>query len=244
MPSFQVKLGKDWKDYSKEEDKILKRAFMAGFKNCKFHLRGQNYEYTFKDMKQINKDTGKERDIRAPHKWKAPTKPIVPEGKTTVINVPAGSPGTTIQIPFPGKPGAFIAVNVPASAKAGQAMLVPVPDEAMITASGDKHPDAAAGGGGGGGGGWSTGAKVATGGAVGVGVAGAAVGGAILGMHVAEHGVDATVDAAGDGLAVAGDVIADTAGDVGDVMADFGGDAGDFIVDAADDIGDFVMDLF
>jgi len=244
MPSFQVKLGKDWKDYSKEEDKILKRAFMAGFKNCKFHLRGQNYEYTFQGMKQINKDTGKEREIRPPFKWKAPSKPIVPEGKTTVINVPAGSPGTTIQIPYPGKKGAFIAVNVPASAKAGQAMMVPVPDEAMITATGEAHPDAKAGGGGGGGGGWSTGAKVATGGAVGVGVAGAAVGGAILGMHVAEHGVDATVDAAGDLAGDAGDVIADVAGDAGDAIADFGGDAGDFIVDAADDIGDFVMDLF
>merc|ERR1719272_1964097 len=84
-------------------------------------------------MMQINKETGKSRSIRAPNKWKAPKKPLVPPGKTTVVNVPPGSPGTTIQVPYPGKPGAFIAVNVPASAKPGQAMLVPVPDAPTST---------------------------------------------------------------------------------------------------------------
>merc|ERR1719161_2682178 len=79
-------------------------------------------------MVQINEDTRKSRAIRSPNKWKAPQKPLVPSGKTTVVNVPTGSPGTTIQVPYPGKSGAFIAVNVPASAKPGQAMLVPVPD--------------------------------------------------------------------------------------------------------------------
>merc|ERR1719409_1456661 len=79
-------------------------------------------------MVQTNKDTGKSRAIRSPNKWKAPKKPLVPPGKTTVVNVPAGSPGTTIQVPYPGKRGAFIAVSVPASAKPGQAMLVPVPE--------------------------------------------------------------------------------------------------------------------
>merc|ERR1719161_1685997 len=79
-------------------------------------------------MVQINKDTRKSRAIRSPNKWKAPAKPLVPPGKTTVVNVPSGSPGTTIQVPYPGKRGAFIAVNVPKSAKPGQAMLVPVPE--------------------------------------------------------------------------------------------------------------------
>merc|ERR1719201_3040976 len=86
-------------------------------------------------MVQVNKGTGKSRAIRSPSKWKAPQKPLVPPGKTTVVNVPSGSPGTTIQVPYPGKPGAFIAVQVPASAKAGQAMLVPVPD--MLAPGGD-----------------------------------------------------------------------------------------------------------
>merc|ERR1719171_1837969 len=113
-------------------------------------------------MVQINTGTGKSRAIRAPNKWKAPKEPLVPPGKTTVVNVPRGSPGTTIQVPYPGRPGAFIAVNVPKSAKPGQAMLVPVPDcpaDAVAAAAGARaaksSPSTS--------GGWSTGAKVAAG---------------------------------------------------------------------------------
>merc|ERR1719326_568253 len=84
-------------------------------------------------MVQINRDTGKERQIRQPLKWKAPSKPLVPPGPTTVVNVPPGAPGTTIQVPHPRVKGAFIAVNVPASAKVGQAMLVPVPEDADVS---------------------------------------------------------------------------------------------------------------
>mmetsp|Transcript_115903 Transcript_115903/g.201207 ORF Transcript_115903/g.201207 Transcript_115903/m.201207 type:complete len:233 (+) Transcript_115903:92-790(+) len=232
MPSFQVKLGGDWKDYTKEEDKILKRAFMAGFPTAKFHLRGQNYIYDFKSMKQINKETRKERDIRPPFKWKAPSKPLVPPGKTTVINVPPGAPGTTIQVPYPGRKGEFIAVNVPPTAKVGQAMLVPVPDGPSSTPAAEPAA-AAAEAPAAGGGGWSTGAKVAAGAAGVAVVGGLAVGGVVLGEHIAEHGVDATVDAAGDGLEAAGEAI-----------GDFAVDAGEFVVDAAEDVGDFVMDLF
>merc|ERR1711890_193936 len=83
-------------------------------------------------MVQVNKGSGKSRSIRAPNKWKAPKKPLVPPGKTTVVNVPRGAPGTTIQVPYPGKPGAFIAVNVPKSAKPGQAMLVPIPEVPLL----------------------------------------------------------------------------------------------------------------
>merc|ERR1719261_2081842 len=106
-------------------------------------------------MVQINKDTGKERTIRPPNRWKAPAKPLVPAGATTVINVPRGSPGTTIQVPHPRVKGAFIAVNVPASAKPGQAMLVPVPPEVSVAAASIPTPTR------GDRGRWSTGAKVA-----------------------------------------------------------------------------------
>mmetsp|Transcript_66215 Transcript_66215/g.120674 ORF Transcript_66215/g.120674 Transcript_66215/m.120674 type:complete len:232 (-) Transcript_66215:211-906(-) len=231
MSHFQVKLGGDWKDYSRDEDKILKRAFMAGFPTAKFHLRGQDYIYDFRRMVQINKDTKKERSIRAPKNWKPPSKPLVPAGPTTVINVPPGAPGTTIQVPHPKLPGAFIAVSVPASAKVGQAMLVPVPPEASVTAASERpsapptSPKGKAG--------WSTGAKVAAGAAGVAAVGGLAVGGVVLGEHIAEHGLDATVDAVGDGLADAGEAI-------GDVAVD----AGEFIMDAGEDVGDFVMDLF
>merc|ERR1711865_1222184 len=113
---------------------------MAGFPNARFTLRGQNYIYDFRKMVQINKDTGKQRSIRQPRKWKAPSKPLVPAGPTTVINVPRGSPGTTIQVPHPRVKGAFISVNVPANAKPGQAMLVPVPPVDSIAAEGIPTP--------------------------------------------------------------------------------------------------------
>jgi len=225
MAKFQVKLGRDWQDYSKEEDKILKRAFMAGFPTAKFHLRGQNYEYNFKNMSQKNKDSGKERDIRAPNKWKQPKKPLVEQGPTTVITVPAGTAGTTIQVPYPGVPGGFISVNVPKNAKAGQAMLVPIPKDKIITSGGEKHEKAEPAKGGG----WSTGAVVA----VGAGAAGLGVAGAILGVAVAEEGADAV-----------GDMLADGAVDAGEAVGDFAVDAGEFLVDAGEEVGDFIMDLF
>merc|ERR1719324_894692 len=87
-------------------------------------------------MAQINTDSRKERQIRAPRNWKAPSKPLVPAGPTTVVTVPPGSPGTTIQVPHPAVKGAYIAVKVPRNAKVGQAMLVPVPPEAAVTATG------------------------------------------------------------------------------------------------------------
>merc|ERR1719487_150265 len=97
-------------------------------------------------MIQINKTSRRERQIRPPRKWKAPAKPLVPAGPTTVINVPAGSPGKTIQEPHPRVPGAYITVNVPSTAKPGQAMLVPVPTEALDTAAGKPHSPASAAG--------------------------------------------------------------------------------------------------
>jgi len=236
MAKFQVKLAGDFKEYATDEDKILKRAYMAGFPHAKFTLRGQHYIYDFRRMVQVNKDSGKERSIRQPNKWKAPSKPLVPAGPTTVINVPRGSPGTTIQVPHPRVKGAFISVNVPASAKAGQAMLVPVPPADAVSTMGTSAPTAA--------GGWSTGGKAAAGTAGAAGLAGAAVGGAILGEHIAEHGLDATVDVAGDGIVDAAEATADFAVDAGEAITDFAVDAGEFTVDAAEDAGDFIMDLF
>merc|ERR1719310_356936 len=87
-------------------------------------------------MRQVNLDSRKEREIRAPHKWKAPAKPIVPAGPTMTIIVPAGSPGTEIQVPHPKDKAKVIAVNVPAGARVGQAMLVPVPDVSKCAAAG------------------------------------------------------------------------------------------------------------
>jgi len=237
---FQVKLSGKWADYVADEDKILKRAYLAGFPNAKYSLRGQSYEINFKDMKQKNLSSGKDREIRQPFKWKAPAAPITKAGPTFCISVPAGSPGTTIQVPHPKNNGEFIAVNVPASAKVGQAMLVPIPSgPATAIAAADvkpgfappapaPEPAAAAKKKG-----WSTGGKAAAivGGAVVVG--GVAVGGAVLGEHIADEGWDATMADLGDAAGTAGEGIAD------------GADAAvDWVGDAADTAGDFIMDLF
>jgi len=241
---FQVKLSGNWQNYNSDEDKVLKRAYLAGFPNAKYTLRGNGYVINFKDMQQLNTKTGKSREIRAPYKWKPPSAPLVAAGRTFVVKVPPGGPGSIIQVPHPDKKnckGQFVAVNVPASAKVGQAMLVPIPQGAPATVtsvepsaaeaaevaklSGDEQKDKKAG--------WSTGAKLAAGGAGIVAVGGLAVGGAILGEHIAEHGLDATVDAAGDGIV-----------DAEEAIGEFAVDAGEFVVDAGEGVGDFIMDLF
>jgi hypothetical protein len=267
MPAgnFQVKLCGEWKDYKGSEDKILKRAFLAGFPNAKYKIRGQQYLVDFSNMKQTNVRTGKARDIRAPHKWTQPAKPIVQAGPTFCIKVPAGSPGSTIQVPHPKDKRQLITVNVPAGAKVGAAMLVPVPplpstpavaavatparaSEAAATAPVAAPAEEKKSG-------WSTGAKVAAGGAAVVGVGGLAVAGAVLGEHIAEEGWDATMAELGDAAADAGEAIAGAAEDAGEAIVGAAEDAGEWIAGAAEDAGewisgvaedaaDFIMDLF
>merc|ERR1719473_445494 len=193
-------------------------------------------------MQQINKDTGKKRDIRAPFKWKAPGKPIVEPGPTTSIVVPDGAPGTTIGVPHPKDNSRMIAVNVPAKAKPGQAMLVPVPADPCgkgTYAASEGIPAAPAKAKG-----RSTGAKVAMGIGGAAVVGGIAVGAGVLGVYAAEHGIEATGDMVGDVAGEAGTAIAEAAGDAGDAIVDFGEEAGEFIADGADAAGDFIMDLF
>merc|ERR1719359_621804 len=78
-------------------------------------------------MVQINPESGKERQIRAPHKMKPPSKPIVPSGPTMVVKVPPGGPGTQIAVPHPQNKSVTFAVDVPKTARVGAAMIVPVP---------------------------------------------------------------------------------------------------------------------
>ena len=66
--NFQVKLSGDWKDFKGNDDKILKRAYLSGFPNAKYTLRGQKYEADFKNMNQKNLRTGKVRDVRSPRR--------------------------------------------------------------------------------------------------------------------------------------------------------------------------------
>merc|ERR1719456_841424 len=106
---------------------ILKRAWMTGQKNAKFELRGQKYEYNFKKMLQINKNSGKERKIRPPMGPKPPKKPLLPQGPMIIITVGTGQPGTMVPVKDPNNPGQTIQVFVPAHAKPGQKMAVPIP---------------------------------------------------------------------------------------------------------------------
>jgi len=233
---FQVKLSGDWKNYSKDEDRVLKRAFLAGFNNARYALRGHRYECNFAKMTQKNVGTGKVREMRAPHKWTAPPAPVCKPGPTMCVRVPEGAPGTTVHVPHPKAKGQFIAVQVPPGARAGQSMLVPVPDAAPLAEGPLPEPPAPAVGAAAPAApakekkkGWSTGAKVA---AVG-GVAGVAVVGALLGEHIAEEGWDATLEDIGD-----------VATDVGDGLAEGGEAAVDWIEGAGEDVGDFIVDLF
>merc|ERR1712146_543156 len=140
-----------------------------------------------------------------------------------------------IQVPHPKDKRQFIAVNVPAGAKGGAAMLVPMPplpstpavaatptparaSEAAATApvAGPAEEKKS---------GWSTGAKVAAGGAALVGVGGLAVAGAVLGEHIAEEGWDATMAELGDAAADAGEAIAGAAEDAGEAIVGAAEDA-------------------
>merc|ERR1712032_683422 len=221
---FQVLLGGRFEDYNAEEDKILKRAFMSGFKGARFSLRGQQYEYDLANMKQVNKGSGKTRDIRPPHGWKAPSAPVVPTGRTAAVKVRKGQPGTTITLKHPD--GGFYVAAVPASAKQGQQMLVPIPPKAMADSKEEAHKAA-------GGSGWSTGAKVAAG---------------VAGVLIAEHGLEGAgeivADTADDAAEAIGEGIADAGEAIAEWVPDAAEDAGEWIREATEDVGDFFMDLF
>merc|ERR1712151_1257476 len=174
--------------------------------------------------------------------WKAPPSQIVKSGQTFCVKVPPGGPGAIIHVPHPTMKGQLVAVNVPATAKVGQAMLVPLPTgipkpveivepsapQAAEVAKLEEGPakEAAKKK-------WSTGGKVAAGTAGVAVVGGLAVAGAVLGEHISEDGWDATIAELGDVATSAGDGIAEGASHVAD-----------FASDTADTVGDFIMDLF
>merc|ERR1719282_1594272 len=69
---FQIQLEGKWQDYNQEEDGVLKRAFLIGQPNTRFHLRGQDYEYSFETFTQQNLSTQRERKIRPPPGMRPP----------------------------------------------------------------------------------------------------------------------------------------------------------------------------
>merc|ERR1712232_195858 len=247
---WQIRLDGQWKDYEDQEDRILKRAYLVGQPNAKFHLRGQDYEYNFRKMVQINKHTRKEREIRSPPGPKPPRHALLPAGPMTVITVGSGQPGTMITIPDPNNPGANVNVFVPPDARPGSKMAVPLPrkgeniqavQEKQKKHDAEKKQTSA--------GGWSTGAKVAAGGAALVGVGAVGVGGVILGDHLAGGDMAGDIgavavdagEAIGGGVVDAADAVADWVPGAAEDVGDFAGDAVDWLGDAGEDIGDFIM---
>merc|ERR1719442_43751 len=112
---FQIELEGKWENYGKDEDAILKRAYLVGHPHAKYHLRGQDYEYNFKSMKQINLGTGKERKIRPPRFMRPPRTPLLPPGSIVVVTVPEGAAGGTMKINDPKNSGEKLEVFVPAA---------------------------------------------------------------------------------------------------------------------------------
>merc|ERR1712183_708562 len=220
-----IKLDNHWKDYDDQEDRILKRAYLCGQKNCKFHLRGQDYSYDFGKMTQMNVASKKIREMRPPLGFKPPKQALLPSGPMTVITVRPRQPGQCIQIPNPNNPSEQVSVYVPPHAKPGSKMAVPLPAKGeSVQAVQEKQKEHERSGG------WSTGGKIAAAGAGLVAVGAVGVGGVILGDHLA----------GGDMAADIGASVVDAGETIGDVAVD----AVDWLGDAGEDVGDFIMDLF
>jgi len=238
---WQIVLENRFQDYGAQEDMILKRAYMTGQKNARFELRGQRYEYNFTKMLQINKSTNKERRIRPPCGPRPPRKPLLPTGPMIIITVRAGQAGTMISIKDPNNLGQSVRVFVPAHAKPGQKLAVPVPRKGEAVEEvqkkqrkhDDEHGTKSSE--------WSTGAKVAAGGAA---LAAVGVGGVILGDHLAGGDLAETI---GEAAADAGEDAADAVGDWAAGVAEDPGawaegaaeDVGEWLGDAAEDLGDW-----
>merc|ERR1719424_1089915 len=250
-----------WTDYTAEEDGVLKKAYLVGQKNCRFHLRGQDYEYSFQQMKQTNLGTKKVRDIRAPPNLAPPKEPLLPTGAMVVITVKKGQAGKEIEIDDPNNKGKKIKVNVPPGAKAGQKMAVPVPAVGESVESVAKKQKE-----------HSAGAKLVLG-VGGIAAVGAvAVGGVVLGDHLtgghlgvadaAEGYAEDIADWAPGAAEGAGEWATGAAEDAGEWATGAAEDVGewaegagewaegafedsvDWLEGAADDVGDFVTSLF
>lgn len=224
---FQIELEGKWENYGKEEDAILRRAYLVGHPHAKYHLRGQDYEYNFKTMKQINLGTCKERRIRPPRFMRPPQAPLLPPGSIVVVTVPEGAAGGTMKINDPNNAGEKLEVSVPAGAKTGAKMAVPVPKKGETAADVRKRQE-----------GYSTGAVVAMGAAAaGAGV----VGGAILGDHLTGGEVGAAASEWAEGAySDAADWVTGAAADVGAWAEGAAEDTRAWAEGAAEDAGEWV----
>lgn len=227
---FQIELQSAFKDYEAEEDGILKRAFLIGRPSCRFHLRGQDYEYSFEKKEQTNLGTKKTRTIRPPYGMTQPRSPLLPSGPMIVIQVPPGGL-RSLEVNDPNNAGRKILVALPPHAKAGSRLAVPVPVKGEDVKKVVERQR-----------GMSTGAKVAAGAAA---IGALAVGGVVLGEHLTGGALSSwaeaspELDAAGDWAAGAAEDVADWAAGAADWAGEAAGDAGDWTAGAVGDVGDW-----
>lgn len=220
---FKAKVDGKWQDYAPHCHQLLMEAYQIGCPSMRLNVQGHMYKFDFVKMEQKNLNTLEANEMRAPHNAHRPQKSsifrkknllhplskgrqsvrdmVYPQRPVFVVRVPAGSPGTTIQVPHPKKLGKAMTVAVPAEAEVGQPLYLPVPRTQMRS----KLKYAAAGT-----------AVGTTGAAVGVavvettGVTSASAGGLAAGGALATAGTFAAATLGG--VAVAGAVVAAGAG--------------------------------
>jgi len=125
---FQMLVNGYFQDYRRQEDAILKRAFLIGRPSARLQLRGQAYEYSFVRMTQRNLATGRLRKIRPPFGMAAPPRPILPLGPMTVVCVPANNAGSVeVSDMRDNGQAQIIRAVVPEGALPGDQMAVPLP---------------------------------------------------------------------------------------------------------------------
>jgi hypothetical protein len=146
---FKAKVDGKWQDYSLPCQHFLLEAFEAGCPSMRLHVKGNMYKFDFKKMEQHNLNTLEVCELKAPHNANRPKKSAIfdkenfkhplskgrrslqgkirPQRPVFVVRVPAGSLGKTIQVPHPKKLGKSMNVAVPANAKVGQPLYLPMP---------------------------------------------------------------------------------------------------------------------
>jgi len=238
--------------YCSDANSILKQAFAAGLPSVRFSVQGKAYKFDFKRMEQRDLMTGEVLQIIKPLGLTAPPKPLIPQlgaRPAFVVRVPAEhGPGKMLRVPHPKKLGKAMRVAVPAGAKAGQLMFVPICTKwkkrasyiscgaatgAAITA-GVLMNDAVLGAAGA-----ATAALVSTaGGAAPFVLGGLAVAGAVAAVHVArQHPFKfAAVGATVVGGLAAADYVADHG------VLDAAGDLAEGARDAVEGVGDAAWD--
>lgn len=203
---------------------------------CNFELRnkdGNRDKYSFKrgTMSQKNIETRKIRQLRAPWGMFPPKQAMLPNGDMIVIALTAEQAGKkVIELQDPRRKDRSIKVSIPAKARKGQKIAIPIPGEnELVEDVAKKQAELNKG--------MSTGAKVAVGAGITAAAGAGVVGGVILGDHLA--GGTLTEDVADIAVEVGKDV-AEFAVDAGEAIGDFAEDVGEWLGDTGEDVGDWI----